>query len=68
MAMGGWVVKGRAMPCLRKPARPFGSVPSSPELIRLVGLLLVRFPLSLRNFEDLLFERGFDDCHETIRQ
>jgi len=40
---------------------------SSPEVIRLVVLLYVRFPLSLRNVEDLLFERGIDICHETVR-
>jgi putative transposase len=27
----------------------------------------VRFPLSLRNVADLLFERGIDICHETVR-
>ena len=27
----------------------------------------MRFPLSLRNVEDLLFERGIDVCHETVR-
>jgi transposase-like protein len=27
----------------------------------------VRFPLSLRNMEDLLFERGIDICDETVR-
>lgn len=27
----------------------------------------VRLPLSLRNVEDLLFERGVDICHETVR-
>ena len=30
-------------------------------------LMYVRFPLSLRNVEDLLFERGIDLCHETVR-
>jgi transposase-like protein len=30
-------------------------------------MLYVRFPLSLRNVEDLLFERGIDICHETVR-
>ena len=30
--------------------------------------MYVRFPLSLRNVEDLLFERGVDICHETVRQ
>ena len=29
--------------------------------------MCVRFPLSLRNVEDLLFERGIDICHETVR-
>jgi len=33
----------------------------------LVVLMYVRFPLSLRNVEDLLFERGIDVCHETVR-
>jgi hypothetical protein len=27
----------------------------------------VNYPLSLRNVEDLLFERGIDICHETVR-
>ena len=30
-------------------------------------LMYVRFPLSLRNVEDLLFERGIDLFHETVR-
>jgi putative transposase len=29
-------------------------------VIRLVVMMYVRFPLSLRNVEDLLFERGID--------
>ena len=29
--------------------------------------MYVRFPLSLRNVEDLLFERGIDVCPETVR-
>ena len=29
--------------------------------------MYVRFPLSLRNVEDLLHERGIDVCHESIR-
>jgi putative transposase len=36
-------------------------------VIRLAVMLYVRFPLSLRNVEDLLFERGIDVCHETVR-
>jgi putative transposase len=50
-----------------KPASPFRCFNSSPEVIRLVVLMYVRFPLSLRNVEDLLFERGIDLSHETIR-
>ena len=46
---------------------PFRYFHSSPEVIRLVVLMYVRFPLSLRNVEDLLFERGIDLCHETVR-
>ena len=30
-------------------------------------MMYVRYPLSLRNVEDLLFERGIDICHETVR-
>ena len=30
-------------------------------------VMYVRFPLSLRNVEDLLAERGIDICHETVR-
>ena len=55
------------MPRLRKPASPFRYFNSSPEVIRLVVMMYVRFPLSLRNVEDLLFERGIDLCHETVR-
>ena len=33
----------------------------------LVVMMYVRFPLSLRNVEDLLAERGIDICHETMR-
>ena len=50
-----------------RPASPFRYFHSSPELIRQVVMLYVRFPLSLRNVEDLLFERGYDLCHETVR-
>jgi len=50
-----------------KPPSPFRCFNSSPEVIRLVVLMYVRFPLSLRNVEDLLFERGIEICHETVR-
>lgn len=50
-----------------KPASPFRCFNSSPEVIRLVVMMYVGFPLSLRNVEDLLCERGIDLCHETVR-
>ena len=37
---------------------PFKYFHSSPEIIRLAVMMYVRFPLSLRNVEDLLHERG----------
>ena len=46
---------------------PFKGFHSSPEIIRLAVMLYVRFPLSLRNVEDLLHERGIDISHETVR-
>jgi putative transposase len=55
------------MPRPRKPASPFRYFNSSPEIIRLVVTMYVRFPLSLRNVEDLLSARGIDICHETVR-
>jgi len=51
----------------RKPASPFRYFNSSPEIIRLAVLMYIRFPLSLRNVEDLLFERGVDIGHGTER-
>jgi len=55
------------MAWMSKCDNPFRYFNSSPEVIRLVVMLYVRFPLSLRNVEDLLFERGIDICHETVR-
>lgn len=46
---------------------PFRYFKTSPEIIRLAVMMYVRFPLSLRNVEDLLHERGIDICHETVR-
>ena len=44
---------------------PFRYFNSSPEVIGLAVVIYVRYPLSLRQVEDLLFERGIDICHET---
>ena len=51
----------------RKPASPFRYFNSLPGIIRLVVMMYVKYPLSLRNVEDLLAERGIDVCHETVR-
>lgn len=46
---------------------PFKYFKTSPEIIQLAVMYYVRFPLSLRQVEDILHERGIDICHETIR-
>jgi putative transposase len=46
---------------------PFRYFMTSPEVIRLAVMPYLRFPLSLRNVEDLLHERGIEVSHETIR-
>ena len=48
-------------------SNPFRRFRTHPEIIRLAVMLYVRFPLSLRNVEDLLHERGVDVSYETIR-
>ena len=49
---------------MRNPFRYFNS---SPEVIRFAVMLYIRYPLSLRQVEDILFERGTDICYETVR-
>ena len=49
------------------PKNPFRYFKTSPEIIQLAVIMYVRFPLSLRNVEDLLHERGIDVCHESVR-
>ena len=46
---------------------PFKYYKTSPEIIKLAIMYYVRYPLSLRNVEDILYERGIDICHETVR-
>jgi putative transposase len=48
---------------MRSPFRYFNN---SPEVIRVAAMMYIRCPLSLRQVEDLLFERGIDICHETV--
>ncbi len=47
-----------------------GPVPlfdSSPKVIWLAVTIYLKYPLLLRNVEDLLHERGIDLCRETVR-
>jgi putative transposase len=46
---------------------PFRYFRTSPEIIRLAVMMYVRFPLSLKNVEDLLHERGIDVSYESVR-
>ncbi len=46
---------------------PFRYFKTSPAVIRLAVMTYIRYPLSLRRVEDLLFERGIDIWHETVR-
>ncbi len=46
---------------------PFRYFKTSPEIIRIAVMMYVRFPLSLRQVEDLLHERGIDIGHETVQ-
>jgi putative transposase len=56
-----------ALAYVRQMTNPFRCFNSSPEVIRLVVMMYVKYPLSLRNVENLLAERGIDICHETVR-
>ena len=40
---------------------------SSLKIIRLAVMMYIRYPLSLRQVEDMFFERGIDICHKTVR-
>lgn len=51
---------------MTKPSH-FRHFKTSPDIIRLAVILYVRFPLSLRNVEGLLHERGIDVSHEAVR-
>ena len=49
---------------MNNPVRYFNR---SPEVIRLAAMMYIRYPLSLSQVEDILFERGIDICHKTVR-
>lgn len=47
---------------------PFHYFKALPQIIKLSVMTNMRFPLSLRNVEDLLLERGIDISGETVRE
>jgi putative transposase len=52
---------------MAKGSNPFRCFNSAPEVIRAAVMLYIRYPLSLRNVEDLLFKQGIDISYETVR-
>ena len=46
---------------------PFRYFNSSSQVFRLTEMMCIRYPLSLRQVEGLLFEPGIDFCHGTVR-
>jgi len=46
---------------------PFRYFNSSPEVIHLTAMMYLRYPLSLRQVENLPSERGIDICHKAAR-
>ncbi len=46
---------------------PFKYYRASPEIIKLAVMYYIRYPLSLRQVEDIIHERGIDIFHEIIR-
>ena len=46
---------------------PFRYFKTSPGIIRLPVMMVIRYPLSLRQVEQILFERGIDISHRAIR-
>jgi len=64
-----WLVPGKTAAQLFEMIKPspFRYFRTSPEIIRLELMMYVRFPLSLRNVEDFLHERGIDVRYESVR-
>ena len=46
---------------------PFKYFKTSPEIIRLAVMYYLRYPLSFRQVEDILHDRGMDISYETVR-
>ena len=48
-------------------SNPFRYFKTLPEVIRLAVMMYIRFPLSLRQVEDVLDAHGIDISYETVR-
>ncbi len=46
---------------------PFKYFKNHPDIIRLALMYYIRYPLSLRQVEDILHERGIEISYETVR-
>lgn len=46
---------------------PFKYFKTSPEIIRFAVMYYIRYPLSFREVEDILHERGIDIYQQTVR-
>ena len=62
-----WLERSGVFSWRRWMRNPFRYFNSSPEVIRLMVMMYVRYPLWLRQVEELLSQRGIDICHETVR-
>lgn len=68
------VVRGTFLEVIQSPVQSNCTTQRSPlrrfktrlEIIRLAVMLFICFPLSLRNVEDLLHDRGIESSHETM--
>lgn len=50
-----------------KPSNLFKRFNLSPEVTRPIVMMYIRFPLSLRNVEDILAQHGYDIFYKTVR-
>ena len=64
---GNQLEPGRCTPQSPWMRNPFEYFKTSPEVIRLAVMMYIRLPLSFRQVEELLHERGIDKSYETVR-
>jgi hypothetical protein len=66
---GAWVEAKVMRPCpsCMTKYEPFKYFKTRRDISPLAVMMHLRFPLSLRNVEDLLHERGIDISHDAVR-